>query len=56
MFAAAKKIDNLVAIVDYNGKQIDGPIDQVLPLGNLEMKFESFGWQVIQSPGNEMAR
>jgi transketolase len=55
MFAAAKKIDNLIAIVDYNGKQIDGPIDRVLPMGNLKMKFESFGWQVIESPGNEMS-
>ena len=40
-------IDNLIATVDANGKQIDGPTDEVLNLGNLEMKFISFGWEVI---------
>jgi transketolase len=56
MFAAAKKIDNLVAIIDYNGKQIDGPVDKVLPMGNLKMKLVSFGWLVVDGEGNEMDR
>ena len=47
MFAAANNIDNLIATVDVNGKQIDGPTDEVLSLGNLKMKFISFGWEVI---------
>ena len=47
MFAAANNIDNLIATIDVNGKQIDGSTDEVLDLGNLEMKFKSFGWEVI---------
>ena len=47
MFAAANNIDNLIATVDVNGKQIDGPTDEVLNLGNLKMKFISFGREVI---------
>ena len=47
MFAAANNIDNLIATIDVNGKQIDGSTDEVLTLGNLEMKFISFGWEVI---------
>ena len=54
MFAAAKKVDNIIAVVDYNGKQIDGPVDQVLSLGNLKAKWESFGWQVLEMNGNVM--
>ena len=48
MFAAAKKIDNLIAIVDLNGKQIDGNTDDVLPMGSLKDKFIAFGWQVYE--------
>jgi transketolase len=55
MFAAAKKIDNLIAVIDYNGKQIDGPVDEVLPLGDLTAKFEAFGWKVLTMYGNDMA-
>ena len=47
MFAAANNIDNLIATIDVNGKQIDGSTYEVLDLGNLEMKFISFGWEVI---------
>ncbi|NSW46288.1 MAG: transketolase [Bacteroidales bacterium] len=54
MFAAAKRVDNIIAVVDYNGKQIDGPVDQVLSLGNLKAKWESFGWQVLEMNGNDM--
>ena len=54
MFAAARKIDNLISTVDYNGKQIDGPVDEVLSLGDLEAKWKSFGWDVVNAEGNEM--
>ena len=56
MFAAANNIDNLIATVDVNGKQIDGSTDEVLDLGNLEMKFISFGWEVILlKKGNDIS-
>ncbi|MEZ4841684.1 MAG: transketolase [Flavobacteriaceae bacterium] len=48
MYAAGKKIDNLIATVDYNGQQIDGPVSEVMPLGNLKGKFEAFGWDVLE--------
>lgn len=54
MFAGAKNIDNLITIVDYNKKQIDGPTDEVLPLGDLKAKFEAFNWKVIEMNGNNM--
>lgn len=54
MFAAQHKIDNLIATVDYNGKQIDGPVDDIISLGNLRAKWESFGWEVLEMDGNNM--
>jgi transketolase len=54
MYAAAKKVDNIIATVDYNGKQIDGAVDEVLPLGNLKAKWEAFGWDVLEANGNNM--
>ena len=55
MYAAGKKVDNLIATVDYNFKQIDGATDDVMPLGNLKDKFVSFGWTVIENKnGNNM--
>lgn len=55
MYAAAKKVDNLIATVDMNGQQIDGSTDQVLNLGSLQAKFEAFGWTVInQEKGNDV--
>ena len=47
MYAAAKKVDNLIATVDLNGKQIDGSTDEVLPMGSIRAKFEAFGWDVL---------
>ena len=47
MFASAKKVDNLILCVDMNGKQIDGSTNEVLPIGSLKVKFEAFGWKVI---------
>lgn len=54
MFAGSKKVDNLIIAIDYNGKQIDGPVDEVLSLGNLRMKMESFNFEVIEVDGNNM--
>lgn len=48
MYASAKKVDNLIAIVDYNGQQIDGSTKEVLSLGNLKAKFEAFDWEVVE--------
>jgi len=48
MYAAGNKIDNLIATVDLNGKQIDGATDDVLPMGSVKGKFEAFGWHVIE--------
>lgn len=48
MYAAAYKVDNLIATVDLNGKQIDGPTDEVLPMGSIRAKFEAFGWSVVE--------
>ena len=47
MYASAKKVDNLIATVDLNGKQIDGTTDEVLPMGSIRAKFEAFGWDVL---------
>ncbi len=55
LFAPAKKVDNLICTVDYNGQQIDGSTEQVLSLGNLAQKFEAFGWSVLTiENGNNM--
>jgi len=54
MFAAHNKVDNLIATIDWNGQQIDGPTDKVLSLGNIREKFEVFGWHVIEMQGNDM--
>lgn len=54
MFAAAHEVDNMIVTVDYNGKQIDGPVDEVLTLGDLKAKFEAFGWHVLTMDGNKM--
>src|SRR6188768_1397614 len=54
MFAPHNKVDNLIATIDYNGQQIDGPTEKVLSLESLEAKFEAFGWHVITSSGNNM--
>lgn len=48
MFAAGKKVDNLIATIDLNGKQIDGKTDNVMPMGDIAEKFKAFGWEVIE--------
>jgi transketolase len=55
MFAASKKVDNLISTVDYNGRQIDGDVDDVLSLGDLKAKWIAFGWYVMETEGNDMA-
>lgn len=55
MFAGAKKVDNLIAIIDHNKKQIDGPTDEVLSLGSLKDKLLAFGWLVLEMDGNKMS-
>lgn len=54
MFAAHHKTDNLIATIDYNGQQIDGPTKTVMNLGSLKDKFEAFGWEVMEMQGNDM--
>jgi len=54
MLAASKKADNLIAAIDYNGQQIDGPVDEVNSLGDLKMKYVAFGWDVLEADGNNM--
>jgi len=55
MYAAANKIDNLVCTIDNNNKQIDGDLKDVLDMGNLEAKFDAFGWKVLTlEKGNDI--
>ncbi|MBD3582845.1 transketolase [Flavobacterium selenitireducens] len=55
MYAAAKKVDNLIATVDLNRQQIDGPTDEVLNMGSLSAKFIAFGWEVVEiAAGNNV--
>ena len=55
LYAAAKKVDNLIATIDLNGKQIDGSTDDVLYMGDLKAKFEAFDWIVIEiDKGNDV--
>jgi transketolase len=53
-YCGSKKVDNLIAAVDYNHKQIDGDTDDVMPLLDLRAKFEAFGWDVLECNGNNM--
>ena len=55
MYASAKGTDNIIATIDYNGRQIDGNVEDVLSLGNLKAKFEAFGWlTLINENGNKL--
>jgi len=55
MYASSNKVDNYIATIDYNKKQIDGATDDVLSLGNLKAKFEAFGWDVLDvKKGNDI--
>jgi transketolase len=54
MFAAHKNVDNLIATIDFNGQQIDGPTKKIMGLDSLRAKFEAFNWQVLEMEGNDM--
>ena len=54
MYASAKKIDNLISTIDYNRRQIDGDVDDVLTLGDLESKWIAFGWKTLKCDGNNI--
>ncbi|EKB57459.1 transketolase [Bergeyella zoohelcum] len=55
MFAAHNKVDNLIATIDFNNRQIDGDVEQVLSLGNLSEKLKAFGWEVLEEKnGNDL--
>jgi transketolase len=54
MYAAANKVDNIIATIDYNGRQIDGDVEDVLSLGNLAEKWKAFGWIVFEMDGHNM--
>lgn len=54
LYAAAKKVDNIIASVDYNGRQIDGDVEDVLSLGNLKQKWQAFGWETLEVDGHNM--
>ncbi|MFV0158810.1 transketolase [Empedobacter falsenii] len=57
MYAAGKKVDNVIATIDYNGRQIDGDTDVVMPLGDLKAKLEAFGWIVLEEKeGNNLEK
>ncbi len=55
MFAAANKVDNLIATIDVNGQQIDGPTSEVLNMGNLAEKWTAFGWEVMLMNGHDLS-
>ncbi len=55
MFAAGKNVDNLISTVDLNGRQIDGDVEHVLPMGDMKAKWTAFGWDVLETDGNDMA-
>lgn len=55
MSAAGKKVDNLISTVDWNNRQIDGDVEDVMPLGDLKAKWLAFGWDVMEMDGNNMA-
>ncbi len=55
MYGAHRKIDNVIATIDWNNRQIDGDVEEVMDLGNLEDKFTAFGWEVLHMEGNNMA-
>ena len=54
MFAAHHKIDNLIATIDVNGQQIDGPVKEIMDLKDLEKKWTAFGWEVLHTEGNDI--
>ncbi len=56
IYGAHHKVDNIIAMIDENGRQIDGDVDDVMALGDLGAKWEAFGWDVMRAEGNDMAK
>lgn len=54
LFAPHHKVDNLIATIDWNGQQIDGPTDKVIGMGDIKAKLEAFGWKTLEMDGNNM--
>ena len=54
MYASAKKVDNLISTIDFNGRQIDGDVEDVLSLGSIEDKLNAFGWKTLRCNGNNL--
>jgi transketolase len=54
IYAAAKKVDNVIATIDFNGRQIDGDVEDVMSLGNLNQKWQAFGWEVLEMDGHNI--
>ena len=54
MFAAHHQVDNLIAIIDCNGRQIDGDVEDIMSLQDLSAKWKAFGWQVLEMNGNDL--
>lgn len=55
LYGAHNKVDNVISTIDYNGQQIDGPVDEIMSLGDLRGKWESFGWTVLEMDGHNMS-
>jgi transketolase len=54
LFAPHHKVDNLIATIDWNGQQIDGPTQKVINMGDIKAKFDAFGWHTLEMDGNDM--
>lgn len=54
MYASANKVDNLISTIDYNNRQIDGDVEDVLSLGNLAQKWQAFGWETHEMDGHNL--
>lgn len=54
MAAVKYKVDNLCAVLDWNGVQLDGTADQIMPMGDIRAKFEAFGWHCIECDGHDV--
>ncbi len=55
MAAAKYKADNLIAILDHNGVQLDGTLEEIMCIGDIAGKFEAFGWEVLHCDGHDIA-
>jgi transketolase len=54
MYAPHHKVDNLIAFIDVNGQQIDGPTEKIMNNRDLQLKYEAFGWKVLHVNGNDL--